>query len=225
MRTFPHNDCPTAGALLAYLEGHAEPDLRACIEAHLQHCEACREALTTLRAAITASADSTVACATQADVGSAHGEDFTPAEPPPAEAETHADVMARLRQSLATRLSHYGPDAERELHERLTEQRAVDAGMLAPFPTLGFGQVWAVKPHRQTLSYPARDKCDWLYSDGAAFSFLGLVLSHHTSTVDNTALVNVAPLNPAKATIIAAPVTNTAAPMMDTGSITERSPR
>ena len=120
MRTFPHNDCPTAGALLAYLEGHAEPDLRAYIEAHLQHCEACGEALTTLREAITASADSTVASATEADVGSAHGEDLSPAEPPPAEAETHAAVMARLRHSLATHLSHYGVDAEQELHERLT---------------------------------------------------------------------------------------------------------
>ena len=49
MSTIPLDGCPTASALLAYVEGHADSELRECIEAHVLECQTCRAALETLR--------------------------------------------------------------------------------------------------------------------------------------------------------------------------------
>lgn len=206
MRTFPHSDCPTAGALLAYAEGRADAALRASIEAHLQACGACRTALAALRESIGATED-----VRHAEANQSSDRRFEPfgqpkhVEEPTGSYETTGgtpDAAAFLRTSFSRFLAQHRPDVLSRVEDRLAEQRAVIGRMLTEqCPPLEFGQVWAVQPwqHLRVTSgdvargkVPRRD--DWPYPDGAGLSFLVLVLSHHTSAVDNAALVNVAPV-------------------------------
>jgi hypothetical protein len=211
MRTFPLDGCPTASALLAYIEGHVGPDLRACVEAHARECQACTDALAGLREAMAAPVDTTREVMDRGSgAHSAASENSAVLSGEPATEDTrddgadvHSKLLESIRDGFTSYVARYRADSARPIHERLADQRAVIGRMLnARRPPLAFGQVWTVTPPpprplraaRAAAPGGARRQCNWSDPEGAAFSFLILVVSHHTSAADNTALANVVPV-------------------------------